>query len=347
LEPGTRECVALVIMPSFVPYVRLDTRTNWFKLSNPKCKLFDLQSSVQFGEEVSCLRELTATCQGNPCVRGTDMALLMRSVDQLERRLSLQTCLADVPFELTDSGHTIFNHGTSDLAPRLRGYYGEPGAKGKDFSVALVGEHFSVTDTQVIAGNLLLTPDQVNLLSRQVVLITIPAAAITDGNNIDVHVATPYGVSNHLNVILPKDAAAPTWTMKPQAATCTYTVAGDNPDMPGYYQCVSYTPAVVLQYSGTVATVPQSITVAFTFGDLDPFLVTATKVGDQYKIKVKDLGQQLLDALVTIDQVDPSAPPETNSYNLTPMSITANGTSVTIDGTLQLSFKPLATKKSP
>lgn len=38
LEPGMRECTALVIMPSFVPHVTIETTTNWFGLANPKHK---------------------------------------------------------------------------------------------------------------------------------------------------------------------------------------------------------------------------------------------------------------------------------------------------------------------
>ena len=33
LEPGIRECTALVVLPSFVPFVTVDTRTNWFRLA--------------------------------------------------------------------------------------------------------------------------------------------------------------------------------------------------------------------------------------------------------------------------------------------------------------------------
>src|SRR5207237_3721658 len=41
LEPGARECVAIVLMPSFVPYLHLDTVSNWFPLTNPKHKVLD------------------------------------------------------------------------------------------------------------------------------------------------------------------------------------------------------------------------------------------------------------------------------------------------------------------
>ena len=35
LEPGIRECVAIVVMPSFVPRLTLDVQTRWFSLAHP------------------------------------------------------------------------------------------------------------------------------------------------------------------------------------------------------------------------------------------------------------------------------------------------------------------------
>ena len=42
IEPGMRECVAIVLMPSFVPYADFTVRSNWFKLTNPpQCGIND------------------------------------------------------------------------------------------------------------------------------------------------------------------------------------------------------------------------------------------------------------------------------------------------------------------
>lgn len=348
LEPGARECVALVIMPSFVPYVRFDTRTNWFKLCNPKQKEFDLQTTVQLGTDVTCLREYSQCCQGDANVRGTDLALLMRSVDQLERRLPLQTCLSQVPFDLTLSGHQLFNHGTTSLGPRLKGYYGEPGAKGQDISVAVLGSNFSVSDTQVITGNVLLPAERVKMLSREVLVLSIPGTALADDNKIDVHVATPYGISNHLDIKLPvppKDPVPSVWTVKPQSATCTYVVDDSKkPDEPGHFKCVSYTPAVVAQFSGKMTTVPVETKVYFEFDDIGPFVAAAKKRQDTdyFIIDVKGLAQQLLDALAKdgVRIIDDNSPPESNTYSLAPISIKVDGENAKIDGGFVITFKP-------
>lgn len=344
LEPGARECVALIIMPSFVPYVRFDTRTNWFKLSNPKQKEFDLKQDVELGTAVTCLREASASCQQDNCVRGTDLALLMRSVDQLEHRLPLQTCMAQVPFELTDSGHTVFNHGVTDLAPRLRGYYGEPGKKETEISVAVVGENFSVSETQVIAGNIRLSTNQIQLLSRQVMIITIPKEALSANDSIDVHVATPYGVSNHLDIKLPKSKPGPTpsdWQLSKNSATCTYVVdTSKRDDEAGYFNCVSYTPAVIAQYkeAGVVAGTAM-IQVKFEFDDLGPFTVNARAVTPGYTIDIRSLAQGLLDNLILNHQIDTAVPPESATYKLTDIEVVGGGPLGKIDGDLTLTFK--------
>ncbi|MEI8384027.1 MAG: hypothetical protein WCJ09_28200 [Planctomycetota bacterium] len=350
LEPGARECVALVIMPSFVPSVRFDTRTNWFKLSNPKHKEFDLQTNVQLGTDITCLREFSSYCQNDPSVRGTDLALLLRTVDQLEHRLPLQTCVSQVPFELTHSGHTLFNRGVSDLGPRLRGYYGEPGAKDKNISVAVIGTNFSVSDTQVIAGNVLLNNggpnSQVMLLSREVMLLTIPVEALKEGNKIDVHVATPYGVSNHLDIHLPvppKEAPPSVWTVKPQAANCTYAVDNSKkPDEEGYFYCVSYTPAVTAQFGEELKTRPSLVAVTFETVELGRFTVDAVwkKGTSDYVVDVKSLANKLLNALVDNKTIDANSPPETNTYELSVTSVKVDDSIQPTDGKLVITFKP-------
>jgi hypothetical protein len=71
-------------------------------------------------------------------------------------------------------------------------------------TVFLVGNHFSIVDTKVIAGGVCIPRDAISLLSRQVMKVTIPwnakTVTIDKGIWIDVHVATPYGVTGHLHI---------------------------------------------------------------------------------------------------------------------------------------------------
>ena len=270
IEPGMRECVAIVIMPSFVPYVTFDSRTNWFRLNhcngwlptrhhveNSMVHALKLSRSIR-GMERSALM---ASCP--ELYRDGELDRLMRRVRQLDKELPLQTMLSQVPIENTLGGFEMFSHGVTDLAPELYGWYGGPGIVQQDFdgfadcksapaagegkgqgssgqqnnsdaaanhrlsyeipktcpctngtTLFLVGDHFSVHDTKVIAGHRCI-PD-VTLLSRQVMRVTIPGdveTVVVGGDPdtlddkkkkgeeyVDVHLATPYGVTAHLHI---------------------------------------------------------------------------------------------------------------------------------------------------
>ncbi|MEW4453740.1 hypothetical protein AB1L30_13785 [Bremerella sp. JC817] len=241
LEPGIREVTAVVLMPSFVSHVTFDSRANWFKLTNPRHKELTMHDSMQ----ISKVWQSIATCMPNlkspQYYRAEDVAWLLKSVEQIESRLPLQSMMVSIPYENTLGGFEMFNSGVTDLAPSLNGWYGAPGinvttsvvgclcgedkcpkegglpaegvpnygtpnAAGTCFgtTVFLVGTNFSVHDTRVIAGGRSV-PFQ--LLSRRIMQVTVPPNANQlieslpgDGKRavVDLHVATPYGVSNHL-----------------------------------------------------------------------------------------------------------------------------------------------------
>lgn len=208
LEPGIRECSAIVIMPSFVPYAVFDMRTNWFRLSNPSRKELDLRDGVGLSEEIVQLRTLSQQCvQDQHKYRQDEVYRLTRAVSQLEERLPLQSTYVQMPFENSLGGFEFFNTGTPDLAPELKGFYGEPGlSQDANTTIFLVGDHFSVHETKVMVGGQSVTPV---LLSRQVMQVTVTPQLNALDKLIDVHVATPYGVSNHIDVpILPKKEEA-------------------------------------------------------------------------------------------------------------------------------------------
>jgi len=137
----------------------------------------------------------------------------------------------------------MFNSGITYLAPSLNGWYGAPGVSlalsaapgctaGMDTNgvimdatkgqcagtcfgttLFLVGNNFSVHETQVVAGGRCIP---FVLMSRQIMRVTVPPNAEMlvdelDRPVVDVHVATPYGVSNHLLVpaVLPKAEPKP------------------------------------------------------------------------------------------------------------------------------------------
>ena len=178
LEPGMRECTAIVVMPSFVPFVTFDVRTNWFSLTHPKVSEQSMRQAMQLSRSVKSMQQTAARCchAADPC-RSRDLALLLRSIDQLDRTLPLQTMLAQIPYENSAGGFELFNTGITDLAPELIGWYGAQGVDpGGTTVVFLVGKGFSVHDTSVIAGG---RPVKTALLSRQLLRAEIPPGVQT------------------------------------------------------------------------------------------------------------------------------------------------------------------------
>jgi hypothetical protein len=208
IEPGMRECVAIVIMPSFLSDARIDVRSNWFSLKNPAKRQLDLSDAVELSESIQSMHMLLSECvEDTHRYRDGEVMRLQRAVHQLDARLPLQTAHLQIPYENTLGGFELFDRGVTHLGPELVGYFGAPGVRTSvpdcQTTVFLVGDNFSVHDTQVVAGNRDVSKNVV-LLSRQVMKVSIPATVHTIVNEIcptggvEVRVATPYGVSGHL-----------------------------------------------------------------------------------------------------------------------------------------------------
>ncbi len=175
LEPGQRECTALVVMPAFVPCVTLDVRTKWFSLAHPGTTEPDVRQAVAMERAVETLHASVAACGRGGCHDG-EAARLLRIADQLRHRLPLQSLQAMIPQENTAGGFELFNAGITDLAPELLGWYGAPGIDPAGSTMLfLVGKGFSVLDTRVIAGG---RPARFRALSRDLIEVEVPAGAV-------------------------------------------------------------------------------------------------------------------------------------------------------------------------
>ena len=156
--------------------------------------------------------------------------------------LPLKTHKIDLPFEGSLLGSEIFSSNAAGLAPRLLAWYGEPPQEGQPSSIFLLGNGFTVYETHAIAGGVAVSEDtsqgkKLELISRNVMRIEIPANARTSQVHksdaqgikrklIDVHVATPNGISNHLLVeVQPKDDSKSTASPTQNAATKSLTIS--------------------------------------------------------------------------------------------------------------------------
>src|SRR5262249_10173751 len=159
LENGIRECVALVIMPSFVPYVDLEITGNWFRLADPKCKELDLRDAMRLSRRVKRIQDRAPLVHDQDRYRAGDVNLMVRRLEQLSERLPLQSQLVQVPYENTHGGFELLSTGVTDLAPELIGWCGAPGINPNgDTALFLVGDNFSVHQTRVIVGGQMLDP---------------------------------------------------------------------------------------------------------------------------------------------------------------------------------------------
>ncbi len=218
LEPGMRECTAVVLMPSFITHVTFDVRGNYFplgrhKLHEPSDTRTSIEDSMDMSHKIRLMENAVCsiTAEAN-CYRDGETQRLLRRADQIAKKLPLQTVHARVPNENTLGGFEMFSSGVTDLSPELLDFYGMPGINTNSETILyLVGDNFSVHETRVLAGNREL---DFSLISRQVMQITVPAGVQVVDNFkcvdkerceqpekvVSVQISTPYGVSQPLEI---------------------------------------------------------------------------------------------------------------------------------------------------
>ncbi|MFZ4083897.1 MAG: hypothetical protein ACOYKN_21910, partial [Pirellula sp.] len=228
IEPGVRECTAIILMPSFVPFVTFETHGNWFKLANPGHTGTTTQGEVHLSRAIKQMQDRAEMCiRCSHLYRDGEVDRVLARVRQLEKRLPLQTISCQVPIENTYGGFELFCSGTRQLAPEVTGWYGSPGYDPVNGSELFVtGDNFSIKQSHVIAGNT--TIEKTTLISRQILQIHLPAnlpimadTRLLEHSNykiesdqqyrgyVDLQVATPYGVSAHMLIPVVRKPAPP------------------------------------------------------------------------------------------------------------------------------------------
>lgn len=225
LEPGLRECTAIIVMPAFVPFVALDVESEWFSLAHPADVKPSTREAMLFSRAVKAIEAGVCHCRQNAHLyRPGELNRLMHKLTRIDRELPTQSIEAQIPHENTAGGFELFNTGITDLAPELIGWYGAPGIDpGGTTALYLIGKGLSVHDTSVIAGG---RKAPIRLVSREVLVADIPpgvrsipkalepgpsdggcdpcgdpcGTACNDREVVEIHLATPYGVSSRLFV---------------------------------------------------------------------------------------------------------------------------------------------------
>jgi hypothetical protein len=374
LEPGIRECVAIVVMPSFVPYVTFDTRANWFDLVNPQKVELTMHETMRLSRTYKAVSDGARCLKDQNYYRPADVGRMVRTIDQLDRQMPLQTMMVQVPYENTLGGFELFNTGVSDLGPELIGWHGAPGitlnptipCSARVDAVAklqvppteiqcaqhcpgttlfLVGNHFSVHDTKVIAGGRCVP---YWLLSRQIMEVVIPpdveyvVEKRTGQKLVDVHVATPYGVTSHLlipGVPAPgSTAAAPDFGYTFQDDMVPFCFTFPNKEQPPK---VANDPPVIVNLDEPVGLAPLRIQVQVLQGNNTLLDTTANLRSNKrsYQFSLKDKANELLAA--HFNHTSDVLSTVTLTVKVTPWLTTPNEAARAIEvGEITLNFKP-------
>ena len=255
IEPGMRECTALIVMPSFVKHVRFDVRTNWFPLV--PCHLTktlhtartpaSMETTVEWSKLIRSMEDSVTMCiKDEHRYRDGEVERMLKRAKQLSSELPLNTMHAQVPYENTLGGFEMFASGVTDLAPELVGFYGAPGIDpNSPTELFLVGDHFSVHDTHILAGNKAVA---FKMLSRNVMQATIPVGVRIEPRlcsprettrpcnadgcsdpHVEVRLATPYGVSTalYVPVVVGSSVVLPNLRWEQNAYSMTYRWTSD------------------------------------------------------------------------------------------------------------------------
>lgn len=277
IEPGPRECVAVVVVPNFVPAMNMTTIANWFEYAGHGAdQKFDTSEMLAFSRKVQMAKLALVRVCDSGLYRPGELSRLKDRLAQLEAQLPTQEYRVPLPNEGDLAGSEIFSSAGARLAPRLLSWYGEPAKVKQDSVVMIMGTGFSIHETRVVAGGV---SAKYKLLSRQVMELTIPSSARPIRTNdkrliFDIHVATPNGISNHLFV-----ETAPEDDVKaPAAVSSIYTVDDNSTTInlkysftptqtgfrPAFVDGQSFDP-LTIKWTAPSGDAPQKIEVRFTF----------------------------------------------------------------------------------
>jgi hypothetical protein len=184
IEPGMREALAVVVIPSFIRGLRLDVSNDWYRLSDPDERKVHTAHAVELGRRINEAREALNQACACGLYRTEDTERLRAKLHMLEAQLPLQTHFVKVPYENTLGGFALFTQGTTALVPELSGHDGiQYYDATKPNDILVYGKHFSIYEMSVVAGGVTLLREQQAIVSGDPTtvgkLIATPAGVVT------------------------------------------------------------------------------------------------------------------------------------------------------------------------
>ena len=122
IEPGQRECTALVVMPNFIPKIEFITVANWFRTSDVgDGQKSDLEKASTWGRKLVAAEEALnrAKVEGN--YRPEEYQIALERLNQLKSMMPTQRLVVRVPFTDDNNDSRIFCSQGGQLRPSLLG----------------------------------------------------------------------------------------------------------------------------------------------------------------------------------------------------------------------------------
>jgi hypothetical protein len=210
IEPGQRECTVLIEMPNFVPKIEFITVADWFRTGEVgDGQRSELERASVLGRKLVAAESALNRAGVEGQYRPDEYQIAADRLKQLRDLMPTQRLVVRVPNSDDTNDSRIFCSQGLQLRPSLLSWHGKPPTRGEESTLFLEGRNFSLHDSHVITGGKLATSV---LMSRNLIQVTIPKDAMSTANAagnplIDINVATPNGVSNHL--LIPMIAPEP------------------------------------------------------------------------------------------------------------------------------------------
>ncbi|AMV38047.1 hypothetical protein [Planctomyces sp. SH-PL62] len=212
IEPGQRECTALIVMPNFVPKIEFVTVANWFKtsdLNDGRTSTIEKASDLaaRLVEAENALGNVGSIASNRP----EELQIAVERLNQLKSLMPTQRLVVRVPYSAEHNDSRVFCSRGGQLRPALVAWHGNPPEQGEESTIFLEGKNFSVHDTHVIAGGKVA---ESVLVSRNLMQVTIAQDARPTPNAqgvplLEISVATPNGASNHLLIRMRPSRSSP------------------------------------------------------------------------------------------------------------------------------------------
>src|SRR5262249_31516965 len=153
IEPGQRECTALIEMPNFVPKIEFVTVASWFRTGAVgDGQRSDLEKASVLGRKLVAAENALNRARVGGEYRPEEYEIAKERLEQLKDMMPTQRMVVRVPSSGDNNDSRIFCSLGLQLRPLLVGWHGRPPELGVESTLFVEGKNFSIHDTHVIAG---------------------------------------------------------------------------------------------------------------------------------------------------------------------------------------------------